>query len=287
MTLRAKFALEAGTFSLSAQLQIEDGVLVLFGPSGAGKSLTLAALAGFVVPSSGSISIEGRTLFDSAAGINIPTRHRGIGYVPQHHSLFPFLTVAENVSFGLPRRDRRRNHPKVRRLLDELELSHLSEAHPSSLSGGERQRAAFARALAVEPKLLLLDEPFASLDQDSKVRMRSVLAELVDQHQTPAILITHDRSEALSLGNQLVLFERGKTVATGTPRDLLAASTQRVPADLWPNLLIQGTVSGADSAKDSGVLRLSNVEIRGPIENLRPDAEGRVQITASLPKDSK
>jgi ABC-type proline/glycine betaine transport system ATPase subunit len=116
--------------------------------------------------------------------------------------------------------------------------------------------------------------------------MRSVLAELVAQHRTPAILITHDRSEALALGNQLVLFERGKTVAIGAPRDLLGAANQTEPADRCPDLLIQGTVSGTDSAKESGVLRLSNVEIRGPVENLRTDADGRFQITAPLPKNS-
>lgn len=277
MTLYAKFSLQAGTFSLAVELQAEAGVLVLFGPSGAGKSLTLSALAGFVTPTTGTIRVGGRTLFDSNTGVHIPARDRGIGYVPQHHSLFPFLTVAENVAFGLSRTERKGRHRKVLHLLDELQLSALADARPSSLSGGERQRVAFARALAVEPKLLLLDEPFASLDQGSRDRMRALLGEVLEHHKTPAVLITHDRSEALSLGDQLVLFERGITVASGPPREILHRD----------ELVIEGTLCGPQDLSEPGVRRLSDVVVRGAARSLTADADGRVRIRLPALKDGE
>lgn len=220
MTLVAEFDLSVGGFDLSASLAVDGGVLVLFGPSGSGKSLTVAALAGLTTPTRGRIQLGDRVLFDDAAGIDVPTRDRRIGYVPQHHSLFPFLTVAENVAFGLPRK-RRRADPAVTALIEELELGHLADARPSSLSGGERQRVALARALAVEPDLLLLDEPFASIDQAGRRRLRKVVADTLERHATPAVLVTHDPDEAHDLGTHAVLYERGHTVQSGPLAELI------------------------------------------------------------------
>jgi len=268
MTLSARFSLRAGSFDLTAELQLESGVLILFGPSGAGKSLTLSALAGFITPAEGKIVVGGRTLFDSQTGTHIPAHLRGIGYVPQHHSLFPFLSVAENVAFGLSRSERKGTHKKVQHLLEELQLTELADAKPSSLSGGERQRVAFARALAVEPQLLLLDEPFASLDQRSRDRIRSLLVEVLTRHKIPAVLITHDRQEALALGDQLVRFQRGKTVASGTPEEVL----------LNDEIILEGTLSTAPSEGNNQVNRLSDVVLHGPTEHLNPDEDGRFRI---------
>jgi epoxide hydrolase-like predicted phosphatase len=163
--IRTEVGSGAGAFRLDAELRLERGILVLFGPSAAGKSLTLRALAGLVPVREGFVRVAGDTLFESASRVDRPAHRRRIGYVPQHHALFPFCDAAANVAFGLPLRERRRGSPRVRALLEEVGIAHLASARPASLSGGERQRVALARALAVAPRLLLLDEPFASIDR--------------------------------------------------------------------------------------------------------------------------
>jgi len=206
---------------VEVELSLSEGVLVLFGPSGSGKSLTIAALAGLLKPAEGYLRVGGEALFDSELGIFVPPHHRRIGYVPQHNALFPFARVWENVAFGLPRRERRRDNPKVVSLLSELGLDALSDARPWSLSGGERQRVAIGRALCVEPRLLLLDEPLSSLDWEGRASLQRLLREVIERHGIPAVLVTHDPEEALAMGDWLVRFERGKTVASGYPRKLL------------------------------------------------------------------
>ena len=259
MTLDARMRIDVGGFRLEAALALDAGVLVLFGPSGAGKTLTVAALAGLVRPTEGVVRVGDRVLFAAGAGVAGPTRGRRLGYVPQHHSLFPFLNVAENVAFGLPR-ERRRDDPTVAALMEELELTHLAQARPASLSGGERQRVAVARALAVEPDLLLLDEPFASIDRAGRRRARAVVARVLEAHGTPAVLVTHDAAEALELGTRVVLYERGRTTRSGTPSEVLP-STVRLTATLGPD----GTLEGA--------------RLEGDVARL----EGDVDVTFTLP----
>lgn len=266
--LEADFRLTAGAFELSVQLQLDRGVLVLFGPSGAGKSLTVSALAGLVTPTEGRIVIDGEPLFDASQTIDVPTRKRRVGYVPQHHSLFPFRDVAENVAFGLPKERRHREDPLVVALLEELELIHLADSAPASLSGGERQRVAFARALAVEPRLLLLDEPFASIDRAGRQRVRSVLARILADRAIPAVLVTHDPAEALELGTQLALFERGRTVASGTPRDLLGAA----------ELVVEGVVKNRAVDGSVATVTLETATVTGAASLLEDDDAGVVRI---------
>jgi molybdate transport system ATP-binding protein len=223
--LEARFAVEVGAngtrFTVEAELALARGVLVLFGPSGAGKSITLQALAGLIHPRRGQIRVRGELLFDAERRLDVPPHKRSIGYVPQHHSLFPFCDVAENVAFGLPRALRRRDNPDVRALLDELGLAQLASSRPAQLSGGERQRVALARALAVRPRLLLLDEPFASIDQDGRLELRRILRQTLERHDIPAVFVTHDAAEALALGDTLVRFERGRSTVAGEPATLL------------------------------------------------------------------
>jgi len=211
----------AGTFHLETRFDLDAGILVLFGPSGAGKSLTLQALAGLVLPEEGHLRVGGEVLFDSSRGIHVQAHRRRIGYVPQHHSLFPFCNVTQNVAFGLPRARRHANDPRVRTLLDEFGLTERAGAHPQTLSGGERQRVALARALAVEPRLLLLDEPFASIDHEGRAPLRRAVRELLEVHSISAILVTHDLDEAYQLGTRVVRFERGRGVEEGTPDEVL------------------------------------------------------------------
>ncbi len=207
-------------FSIDAELSLEGGVLVLFGPSGAGKTVTLQALAGLVPGVRGHLRLGDAVLLDSAQGLAVPAHRRRIGYVPQQQALFPFLDVAGNVAFGLPRAVRRRALSGVGALLDELGLAALASARPGSLSGGERQRVALARALAVEPRLLLLDEPFASIDDEGRAALQELLRGVIDRRGIPAVLVTHDPDEAIALGDRLVRVARGKTAAPVEPRVL-------------------------------------------------------------------
>jgi molybdate transport system ATP-binding protein len=222
--------------------------------------------------------VGGDLLFDGARRLHVPAHRRRIGYVPQHHALFPFLDVAENVVFGLPRRQRRRQSPEVQGLLAELGLSHLAAAPPSSLSGGERQRVALARALAVKPRLLLLDEPFAALDGRSRVELRETLRRALSLHDTPAVFVTHDPEEALALGQRLVRFERGRTEQSGAPAALLQARGS------WVTLT--GSAQGPVEALGEGRsrLRLGATLLEGPAEVLGATGpEVRLALRAETP----
>jgi molybdate transport system ATP-binding protein len=223
--LEAQYTIEVGDaetpFQISVELNLERGVLVLFGPSGAGKSLTLQALAGLRKPSSGFARLRGQTLFDVSKNFELPAHQRSIGYIPQQQNLFPFCSVWENVAFGLERAERRADNPKLKQLMTELGIAHLANSRPKQLSGGERQRVALARALAVEPKLILLDEAFASIDGVGRRSMHTVLKSVLAKHDTPAVFVTHDPDEALTLGDRMVRYERGRTLESGAPAELL------------------------------------------------------------------
>lgn len=212
--LLANFSLSVGrgeqAFSLNAAFGLDLGVLVLFGPSGSGKSLTVKALAGLLRPQQGTIQLGDRILFDSDASTFVPAHRRRVGYVPQHQELFEFCNVEENVAFGL-RRSERATSPWVAELMDALGIMHLAKKRPASLSGGERQCVAVARAIAVKPELLLLDEPFASLDDESRIEIHDVVRKALAAFETPAVLVTHSRMDAEALGDRLVRYHRGYT----------------------------------------------------------------------------
>ena len=207
---------EAREFRLSARFSCDDDIGVIFGASGSGKSVTLRAVAGLEEPDEGRICVDGRVLFDSSRGIDVPARERAVGYVFQDYALFPHLTVEGNIAFPLRRWWQRRPLPAVSRrvadLVEIFELQGLARAYPWQLSGGQRQRVALARALLRRPAVLLLDEPLAALDPLLRERMRGELLSTQWLFRIPMLIISHDPEDVAALANHVVVVDAGQVV---------------------------------------------------------------------------
>ncbi|MBC8281643.1 MAG: ABC transporter ATP-binding protein [Chloroflexi bacterium] len=216
-----------GNFTLETEWKIQPGeVLVLFGPSGAGKSTTLRAIAGLVRPVRGHIEVGGQVVYDSDSGIWLPTHERRLGYLTQQYHLFPHLKVSANIAFGLPDQKSVGTTERVSELARLFQLDGLEDRYPWELSGGQQQRVALARALAPRPTMLLLDEPFASLDSELRRNLRRELRAMLVQSPVPVMLVTHDREEALALGDSVQVINEGQILATGEPLDVLGQPGQ-------------------------------------------------------------
>lgn len=193
---------------------------VLFGRSGAGKSLSLRAIAGLITPDGGTIRLNQRTLFNNEQGIDLPPQARHIGYLPQNPALFPHQTIAQNIAYGLHRIHREERDDRVHQWIELMNLQDQSEKYPSEVSGGEQQRAAMARALAVEPDLLLMDEPFVALDENLRSRLRTEVRRVQQETKTPILLVTHDIGEAYQLADHLIIIENGRVIQAGSRDDV-------------------------------------------------------------------
>jgi molybdate transport system ATP-binding protein len=240
VAIRKKMGTGARAFDLDLAFSSNAQRLVLFGPSGAGKTLSLKAIAGLLRPDAGRIAFDGEVVFDAAAGIDVPARDRRLGYVFQEYALFPHLTVRQNVAFGLdrglrnPRRDA--GEAAIEKWLDALELGAFGERFPDQLSGGQRQRTALARALAAQPRALLLDEPFAAMDVPLRGKLRAELRELQARFALPILLITHDVADVDAFADEIVHVEAGSAGA------VLAHTVEELPMKSSARNQFAGTV---------------------------------------------
>ena len=201
----ARAAVDGVTLGLQA-----GQIGVLIGPSGCGKTSLLRAVAGLERVSAGRVAIEGEALSDATLGLHLAPERRRIGMVFQDYALFPHLSVADNVAFGIAALPRAEREQRVRRMLELVGLAHAARRAPHQLSGGQQQRVALARALAPGPRLLLLDEPFSSLDVDLRERLAQEVRQILKDSETTALLVTHDQLEAFAVGDVIGVMNQGR-----------------------------------------------------------------------------
>jgi molybdate transport system ATP-binding protein len=205
---------QLGAFTLNVAFEAASGVTALFGPSGAGKSTIANMIAGLVTPDRGRIALDGNVLFD-ADGTNVPPHKRRVGYVFQEGRLFPHMTVRSNLSYGRYMHRLPHDEAAWQHIIDLLDIDHLLNRRPGKLSGGERQRVAIGRALLIQPRLLVLDEPLASLDRRRKLEILPYLVRLRDDANIPMIYVSHQAGEIVRLASQVVTIDDGRVVAIG------------------------------------------------------------------------
>jgi iron(III) transport system ATP-binding protein len=276
---------------------LEDGeILALVGPSGCGKTTTLRLVAGLDRPDSGSITING-TLAASESCF-LPPEKRNVGLVFQDHALFPHLTVFDNVAFGLrgggamsrPRRKREEIESTVFDMLRLMGMDSLARRYPHALSGGERQRVALARALAPRPVLVLMDEPFSSLDADMRLEMREQVRDILKSMRATVVFVTHDQEEALFMGDRLAVLQRGQIEQIGAPEDIFhAAATRFVAEFMGDSDFLAGSVYSNSVQTEIGLLpQAVSLPAAAPVEvavraddiDFDPDETGNAVIAA-------
>ncbi|HUJ10840.1 MAG TPA: ATP-binding cassette domain-containing protein [Verrucomicrobiae bacterium] len=213
-------------FVLELDAEITGQVAAIFGSSGAGKTSVLDLIAGLRRAQSARIELDGRTLTDTGHRVFVPARQRGIGYVPQDGALFPHLSVRHNLQYGAPRHTVGESKSQFAHVLEVLEIGGLVDRRPQSLSGGEKQRVALARALLSAPRLLLLDEPLAALDQPLKLKIMPYLQRVRDEFRVPMIYVTHNASEVVALCDEVLVIDRGKQIRHGAPGELFTISEE-------------------------------------------------------------
>lgn len=205
--IEARFEKRLPLFTLRVELVVEKITAILWGESGAGKTTILDCLAGLTAPDSGTIVLDGKTVFSSELGVNLPPQERHVGYVFQDYALFPHLSAQENIAIVLPAGEKAR----ARGYLARFGLERLAKSKPAQLSGGERQRLAIARALATGPRVLLLDEPFSALDKRTREETYREFLSLREELAMSVILVTHSRNEAELLGHRIIELKDGET----------------------------------------------------------------------------
>jgi len=281
MTIAVDVRHRLGAFRLAARFESTGPLTALFGPSGSGKTSLVNLIAGLIRPDEGRIAVGDEVLVDTSARICVPKHRRRIGYVFQDARLFPHLTVAQNLGYGrffTPTADRRAD---VAAVVDLLGIGHLLERRPGRLSGGEKQRVAIGRALIASPKLILMDEPLASLDDARKAEILPYIERLRDETGTPIVYVSHSVAEVARLATDVVVLDQGKVVAHGRTSEIL-----RQPGHLprqergEAGAVLATTIEAHDDAYDLTVLRSRAGAFRVPRLSAHPGTAVRLHIRA-------
>jgi len=268
-------------------LDVHTGeILALLGPSGCGKTTTLRLIAGFERPDTGQIEIGERVV--AAQGRFVPPERRGVGMVFQDHAIFPHLTIFQNVAYGLKRQKASQARENAMMMLKLVEMEQFEKRYPHELSGGERQRVALARALAPRPILLLMDEPFNSLDANLRVQMREQVRGILKTMQATAIFVTHDQEEALYIGDRMAVFQKGRLEQIGTPEEVFHIPATRFIAEFIGNTdFLAGEVTTEGILTELGLLPQTvplppgtpvEIALRPDDLSFEPQAQGRAMV---------
>ena len=253
---------------LDAVLDCGPGeMLALVGPSGAGKSTVLRCIAGLHSPQGGRITCNGAVWYDGAGGVNFPAWRRSAGMVFQSYALFPHMTAEGNVKAALGHLPAPERSARAQALLRQVNLSGLERRYPAELSGGQQQRVAVARALAREPAVLLLDEPFSAVDRSTRQKLYRELAELRKELRIPVLLVTHDLDEAALLADRLCLLHHGRTLQSGTPQEVMTRPASVEAARLVDvRNIFTGRIAGHDSARRVTILEWNRYRLETPYQ---------------------
>ena len=251
-------------------LDVQDQeFLAILGSSGSGKTTLLRLISGFDSPDSGQIQLGAKMVFSKS--LNVSSEERRVGFVPQDAALFPHLSVAKNIEFGLSKQSAAERKQRVTELLQLVDLAGFEDRMPHQLSGGQRHRVALARALAPKPQLILLDEPFSSLDAELRVRLREDVRNVITKTGTTAILVTHDQEEALSIASRVAVLRDGEFAQIGNPSEIYQAPTDvEMATFLGDSVIINGVVKDEKIVTDLGLLT--------PLNKVANGATGRVAI---------
>lgn len=273
---------QSAPIPLNASLSCRPGeVLALVGPSGSGKSSILRAIAGILRPGSGKVTVNGETWLDTRAGIDLPTHKRSFGMVFQSYALFPHCTALGNLAAAMGHLPAGEREPRARELMALMHLTGLENRRPAELSGGQQQRVAVARALARDPKVLLLDEPFSAVDRNTRKRLYREIALLREVLNMPVVLVTHDLDEAAMLAERMTVLHRGRALQTGTPSEV----TQRPESPEVARLvdvrnLFRGSVVAHEPASHRTLIDWSGLRLE---TTLRSDFDVGRQISWAVP----
>ena len=270
-----------GNFQLDVTLKAGPGITALFGPSGSGKTSVINMVAGLARPDHGRIVVDDRVLFESQSGIDVPPEHRRLGYVFQEGRLFPHMSVKANLTFGWQRMPANQRSVRFADVVEVLGIGHLLKRYPAGLSGGEKSRVAIGRALLASPRILLMDEPLASLDAGRKAELLPFIVNLARQFAIPILYVSHAMDEVLRLADTLVLMENGRVVADGPVEELISrADLKDFSTDRDAGAVIRASVSRHDDEHGVTTLSFSGGTLLVSRLDLGPGASVRLRIRA-------
>jgi molybdate transport system ATP-binding protein len=282
--IEKRFSGERGSaFLLDVEFVAAKGFTILFGPSGAGKTTLLDCIAGLQTPERGRIAIRDGVFFDLAARVNVPPNRRSVGYLLQSLALFPHMTVAENVHYGLAALGNAERDARCREILKSFRIADLAQRRPGEISGGERQRVALARTLVTRPRVLLLDEPLTALDAVTRSQIVDDLRAWNRQQGIPILYVTHQRAEVFALGESVIVLDAGRIVARGSPHEVLHRPELETVAQLagFENIFDCSFVA-AHPEQGTMTCRVadSTLELEVPLSRVNPSQALRVGIRA-------
>jgi molybdate transport system ATP-binding protein len=281
--IRKRFLNPEGGFILNVHFRALAGFTIIFGASGAGKTTLLDCIAGLADPDEGRIAVGGVDLYDSEKKSNVVPWKRRIGYVLQDLALFPHLTAAENVMYGLNSLSISERRERSRTILKSFRIEHVRDRRPPQISGGERQRVALARTLVTEPRALLLDEPLAALDHPTRSRILDDLRQWNQNRRVPILHVTHSSEEVFALGDEVIVLDAGKIIAQGRPHEVMRAPRVETVAQLsgFENIF-DAVVLAVHEDRGTMTCRLGagTVELETPLVRAEVGSRLRVGIRA-------